>query len=197
MESEKTVDSAALRDALTRPFAPSQVRQRPGPGKRPFRYVAGPAVIDRLLEAMGSAFSWKVEKAELVTQETGEGPVSYWVVLGSLSLPGMGVRAGIGTHRAESVEAAKAAETDALKRAAVKFGVGLHLYEEEGGGNGAGNPPSGRGGYDRRTNGNGHAPAASRPVPAGNDSGNGNGGRRFGRMPPSPPSYDDRDDPFS
>jgi hypothetical protein len=185
-----TEDSAVDSGALMRPFEPSQIRQRPGPGKRPFSYISGPAVIDRLLVATGSAFSWKVDKVELITQETGEGPVSYWVVLGSLSIAGMGIRAGIGTHPAESVEAAKAAETDALKRAAVKFGVGLHLYEEE---SGVGNVSAGRNGYDRRSNGNGHANSPARPVTAGY----GNGNRGAGRASPPSPPYDDGNDPFA
>ena len=37
----------------------------------------------------------------------------------------------MGTHPADGVEAAKAAETEAFKRAALKFGVGLHLYEDD------------------------------------------------------------------
>jgi hypothetical protein len=180
---DRTVDSGAL----MRPFDPSQIRQRPGPGKRPFSYISGPAVIDRLLEATGSAFSWKVDKVELITQATGEGPVSFWVVLGSLSIAGMGVRAGIGTHPAESVEAAKAAETDALKRAAVKFGVGLHLYEEEGG-NGAGASPAPRNGNYPNGNGSGNRKAAA---------GSGNGHRGSGRTPPPPPYYPEGDDPFA
>lgn len=194
-------------EALTRPFEAGEVKQRPGPGRKAFSYVSGQTVIGRLLTAAGSAFSWKVERVELVTQETGEGPTSYWMVLGLLSVRGLGVRAGIGTHPAESVEAPKAAETDALKRAAVKFGVGLHLYDEDGGvavgsgnGNGSGHRPTAPsangshvGGSYRNGSASGHAAGHPRTTSATN----GNGSRGVGRSASAPPLCHDEDDPFA
>lgn len=119
-------------EELMRPFDGSQVRQRMGPGKRPLDYISGPDVIRRLLDATGNHFSWNVERVQLVTHETASnGPVGMWIVQGTLSVGDLGYRSGVGTHPADSVEAAKAAETDALKRAAIKFGVGLHLYEDD------------------------------------------------------------------
>ena len=60
-----------------------------------------------------------------------------WLVHGTLTVDTLGSRSGVGTHPADGVEAAKAAETDAFKRAALKFGVGLHLYEDDA----SGTPP--------------------------------------------------------
>jgi hypothetical protein len=94
MATEDSQDSVVDGAALMRPFAPSQIRQRPGPGKKAFSYVSGPDVIGRLLDATGNAFSWKVERADLIHQDTESGPVAYWVVVGTLALGGRGVRAG-------------------------------------------------------------------------------------------------------
>lgn len=120
-------------EALMRPFEGSQVRQRTGPGRKPLDYVSGPDVMRRLLDATGNHFSWSVEKVQLVPVETQNGQSFLWLVLGTLTVGEFGSRSGVGTHPADGVEAAKAAETDALKRAAVKFGVGLHLHEDEAG----------------------------------------------------------------
>ena len=120
-------------EELMRPFDGSQVRQRMGPGRKPLDYISGPDVIRRLLDATGNRFSWNVERVQLVNHETASGSVGMWIVQGTLSLGDLGYRSGVGTHPADSVEAAKAAETDALKRAAIKFGVGLHLYEDDSG----------------------------------------------------------------
>lgn len=115
------------RELLVKPFERGQVRQRQGPGKTQLDYVSGADVIRRLLDATGNHYSWNVEKVELMPLGTG----TMWLVHGTLTLEGLGYRSGVGTHPADSVEAAKAAETDALKRAAVKFGIALHLYEDE------------------------------------------------------------------
>jgi hypothetical protein len=58
------------------------------------------------------------------------------VVIGTLTIPGLGSRAGIGAHPldegAGEDAAYKSAECDALKRAAMAFGVGLRqLYLEK------------------------------------------------------------------
>lgn len=115
------------RELLVKPFERGQVRQRQGPGKTQLDYVSGADVIRRLLDATDNHYSWNVEKVELMPLGTG----TMWLVYGTLTLEGLGYRSGVGTHPADSVEAAKAAETDALKRAAVKFGIALHLYEDD------------------------------------------------------------------
>ncbi|RYF59398.1 MAG: hypothetical protein EOO39_33275 [Cytophagaceae bacterium] len=118
-------------EVLMRPFDGSQVRQRTGPGRKPLDYISGSDVMRRLLDATGNHFSWSVEKVQLIPLETPNGPSFLWLVLGTLTVGDLGSRSGVGTHPSDGVEAAKAAETDALKRAAVKFGVGLHLHEDD------------------------------------------------------------------
>lgn len=127
------MDDAGINvEELMRPFDGSQIRQRMGPGRKALDYVSGPDVIRRLLDATGNHFTWNVDRVQLLIQDTPNGgSVSLWVVQGTLIVGDLGSRSGVGTHPADSVEAAKAAETDALKRAAIKFGVGLHLYEDD------------------------------------------------------------------
>lgn len=180
-------------EELMRPFEGTQIKQRMGPGRKSLDYVSGPDILRRLLDSTENRFSWKVERADLVSQETENGPVYVWVVQGTLSLPEMGVRSGIGTHPADSPEAPKAAETDAFKRAAVKFGVGLHLYEEEPSGQ---NGATASAGYEGNGRGGGNNGGRTyRPPAAAGRGGSGNGAAR--RAPTSPPDFDEGDNnPF-
>jgi hypothetical protein len=113
---------------LAAPFPPELVRQRPGSGRNTFDYVSGAEVIKRVLNATGGRFTWSVTSIQMVQEQSGHG---CWLVRGTLTIPDLGCRDGIGTHPAEGVDAAKAAETDAFKRAALKFGVALSIYLEE------------------------------------------------------------------
>lgn len=117
----------ADKQLLARPFDPETIRQRPGSGRTMFDYVPGGDVIARVIQATDNAFGWTVDHVELMQQNEA----AYWVVRGTLTIPELGSRDGLGTHPAESVDAPKAAETDAFKRAAVKFGVALHLYTDD------------------------------------------------------------------
>lgn len=113
---------------LAAPFPPELVRQRPGSGRNTFDYVSGADVIKRVIDATGGHFTWSVTSIQMVQEQSGHG---CWLVRGTLTIPELGSRDGIGTHPAEGIDAAKAAETDAFKRAAVKFGVALSLYLDE------------------------------------------------------------------
>jgi len=122
---------------LTKPF--DNVRTREGAAGRSFDYVAGGDVLERILEATQGQYDWQILDIRLVegqakaNRKTGEvyTTPAVWMVHGRLTLPGLGSRDGVGTQVAENEESPKAAETDALKRSAVKFGVALHLYLAE------------------------------------------------------------------
>lgn len=124
-------------EILTQPF--DNVRTREGAGGKQFSYVAGGDILDRILSATDGHYDWEILNIRLIdgqtraNKKTGEvyTAPSVWMVHGRLSLPGMGRRDGVGTATAESEESPKSAETDALKRAAVKFGVALHLYRKD------------------------------------------------------------------
>jgi len=117
----------ADKQLLTQPFDPVTIRQRPGSGRNVFDYVPGGDVIARVIQATDNTFGWTVDHVELIQQSSA----AYWLVRGTLTIPELGSRQGLGTHPADSVDSVKAAETDAFKRAAVKFGVALHLYTDD------------------------------------------------------------------
>lgn len=119
---------------LQKPF--DNVRSREGAGGKHFSYVAGGDILARILEATEGMFDWEIIDLRLIegqskaNKRTGEVYTTppVWMVHGRLTLPGLGTRDGIGTATAETEESPKSAETDAIKRAAVKFGVALQLY---------------------------------------------------------------------
>lgn len=113
-------------DLLRRPFAPGVTKQRPVGGGM-VDYVPIANVVDRLNRACAQ-WNWRVSDIRVIDLPiTRKGtptttPVVH--VVGELQIPGLGARQAIGTSPAEGTEdAAKIAESDALKRAANGFGV--------------------------------------------------------------------------
>ncbi len=115
-------------ELLGRPFLPEAIQTR-RIGGREASYVPISAVIHRLNRAAGS-WTWRVvsistENMSLV-RKGDLVDVMVSTVIGALEVPGLGVREGVGTHPCEGGEdAAKAAASDALKRAASLYGVPL------------------------------------------------------------------------
>jgi len=124
-------------DVLTRPFDPAQIKQREGRGGKLLDYLETHAVITRLNEAFGGAWSF-----EVLDFKTMEGEI---VVHGKLTAVGI-TKTQFGSaevHRTRGEDGQKgaplsvgddlkAAASDALKKCATLFGVGLHLYEKGG-----------------------------------------------------------------
>jgi hypothetical protein len=120
-------------DVLTRPFAPEQIRQREGRGGKMLDYLETHAVIARLNEAFNGAWSF-----EVLDFKTMEGEI---VVHGKLTAVGV-TKTQFGSsevHRLKGQDGEKgapvsigddlkAAASDALKKCATLFGVGLELY---------------------------------------------------------------------
>ncbi len=148
-----TSDVDLITARLTEPFPRDAIELKNG---KP--YVPHEVVRERLIEATGNRFDWSIDQvlfrddgvtrrpADRTTGETRR-PMSM-VVIGTLTIPGMGSRAGIGAHPldegAGEDAAYKSAECDALKRAAMAFGVGLRqLYLEK--------PSGGRSGRNRES----------------------------------------------
>jgi hypothetical protein len=123
------------RSILQAPFRPEQIKQRQGSFGKPLSYVEGNAVIARLNQAFSHAWSFEVLSIDINT-DAGE-------VIAHVRISADGVvKEGYGgsqiKRQRESKEIIdlgndiKAACTDALKKAATLFGVGLHLYQDTG-----------------------------------------------------------------
>ncbi len=116
------------KDALVRPFAPEQIRTRPGQGGKSLSYVETHAVIARLNEAADFDWSFEVAKHEVLADEV--------IVLGKLTIDGITKMAFGGSsvtrdNSGKEVSLAddlKAATSDAIKKTASLFGIGLELY---------------------------------------------------------------------
>lgn len=120
-----TANWQEIRRALAAPFAPDAVEWRPqgktGPGKRVqlLPYIDARDVQDRLDETVG-VDGWSFALEPLVTSG-GE----LTVARGRLEILGV-AKDDVGT--ASNFEASKGCASDALKRAAVQWGIGRYLY---------------------------------------------------------------------
>jgi len=129
-----------MTEALTQPFPPQFIEHKNGQS-----FVPHEIVRDRVIEATGNQFDWTIDQVlfrddgvtrRATNRETGETPRPWtMIVIGTLTIPGLGSRAGIGAHPLDAGAgedaAYKSAESDAFKRAAMAFGVGLRqLYIE-------------------------------------------------------------------
>lgn len=115
-------------ELLTRPFAPDQIRERPGQHGKTLRYVDIAAVIERLNEAFSFDWSFEIVRHEIQDGET--------IVLGKLTAEGV-VKSAFGgsnvtTDRVGNVvslaDDLKAAASDSLKKCASLLGVALDLH---------------------------------------------------------------------
>lgn len=113
-------------ELLREPFPKEKVKQREGARGMRFDYVEGGDILERLIEATENNYSWRITSLQIIND--GKSLTPYWMCRGTLSIPGIGDRDGVGTAVLLNEDAAKSAVTDALKRAAVLFGVALHLY---------------------------------------------------------------------
>lgn len=130
-----------ITEILMRPFAEEEIADRQIGGGRMANYVAGETVIRRLIEATGNQYNVSIKKVErlpwpdrtdkktgeLITQE-------LWVSYVELTIPGLGTREHMGVQvidiKAGAEDMIKGVVTDALKKAATLFGVGLELYDK-------------------------------------------------------------------
>jgi hypothetical protein len=143
------------RQLLEQPFSADQIKQREGGSGRAIDYIEGHSVIQRLNDAFESHWSFEIVSHEIHQEEV--------VVIGKLTAGSL-AKSQFGSSRItrnrdtkEIVSLAddlKAAATDALKKCATLFGVGLHLYSAK---NGNGNHSNGHGNdHDGRNGGNGN-----------------------------------------
>jgi hypothetical protein len=120
------------RELLAQPFDRSQIKQREGAFGDQLDYVEGATVIQRLNDALEGDWAFEVVEHQIHEHEV--------LVLGKLSHEGIvkmqfGKSAITRTRTTNALvslgDDLKAAATDALKKCATLFGVGLHLYFDE------------------------------------------------------------------
>ena len=103
--------------ALKRPFEPRKLKWRKGPGGKELVYITARDVMDRLDEAVGVS-GWETSYREVMGRVVCEL---------TLRIEGNTITKCDGADDTAN-EGAKGALSDALKRAAVQFGVGRYLY---------------------------------------------------------------------
>jgi hypothetical protein len=129
-------ESAILAD-LAEPFPDSQIRSRQGGGGRSLAYVPGYAVINRLNRVCGkhrTTWDWRITEREWRPFVQGQQKLDGLIILGELTILRLGTRAGMGVQLLSErggEDMVKGASTDALKKAATLFGVGIDLYGED------------------------------------------------------------------
>jgi len=106
-------------ELLTQPFPDHEIKHRPGPGGKSLSYVSGASITQRLNQAFDHQWSYDIVKS------WDDGTTVF--VQGSLEAGGE-KKVNIGTAESSKPDALKSATTDALKRCALLFGIGLHLY---------------------------------------------------------------------
>jgi hypothetical protein len=115
--------------ALSRPF--TDIKTRPGRNGQSISYVEAHAIVQRLNDALGGDWSFRVLEKEVVDGEV--------IVLGELRT-GDTVKQAFGSSEVTKTrdgkvvclgDDCKAAATDALKKAATLLGVALQLYGAE------------------------------------------------------------------
>ena len=120
------------RELLEKPFSPEQIKQRQGSFGQTLDYVSGYSVIERLNEAFESQWSFEIVQHEIKMDEV--------IVIGKLTAEAI-VKTQFGSSKitktkdtGEIISLAddlKSAATDALKKCATLFSVGLHLYADK------------------------------------------------------------------
>ena len=133
---------AECKRRLCDPFPAELIEEKNG-----LSYLPHEVIRQRLIEATGNCFDWTIDQIlfrdDGVTRRakdrtTGETPRPLsMVVVGRLTIPELGTRPGIGAHPLDAGAgedaAYKSAESDAVKRAAMAFGVALEqLYVQTG-----------------------------------------------------------------
>jgi recombination DNA repair RAD52 pathway protein len=126
----------AVSEVLRKAFDKSVIQQRVGGGGKKLDYIEGHVINLRLIEATRNNFSFVItdeKEYDWGTSKQGEAQILH-KVRGQLTIPGLGTREGTGVQIitvGKSEDLWKSAETDAMKKAASKFGVALHLYGDD------------------------------------------------------------------
>jgi hypothetical protein len=118
--------------ALSEPFPPEQIKTRAGGGGRQLRYITARHAMNRLDMVLGPENWWDEYRVVgdvlyclLTIVLPGGESVTKW---GAGGFKTMTEKTRDGSFEVDQENTDKTGESDALKRAAVKFGVGRDLY---------------------------------------------------------------------
>lgn len=121
------------RTLLEKPFEPSQVKQRQGSFGHILDYVEGPVITARLNDAFDASWSFEIVN-HWILKETNEVMVLCKLTAENVIKMAFGSKEIVRDKSTKAIislgDDLKAASTDALKKAASLFGVGLYLYSE-------------------------------------------------------------------
>lgn len=124
--SDDVWDMTAVTKELERPFSPDEIEHRTVARGQTKPYLTGATVIRRLNRATGN--QWDLEVLDL--EERMMFGKQLLVARVALTIPGLGRRCHLGVQRIDDgggEDLLKGAVTDALKKAATLFGLGLDL----------------------------------------------------------------------
>lgn len=141
------------KEIIVNPIPDQLIKQRPGGGGKSLSYLSGSTIVDILNQSFDYLWDWETEKEWIQESQpkynpkfdkepTPQGPVAH--VKGKLTVhlsqgdgtflkiskTGYGSKAVLGAQ-ADQESVFKAAGTDAIKKAASLFGIGLELYRDE------------------------------------------------------------------
>jgi len=156
------------RELLEKPFEPNQIKQREGNFGRTLEYIEGHSVIQRLNDAFELEWSFEILEHKILENS------NEVIVLGKLTAGDI-VKSQFGSSNITKAKETgniisladdlKSAGTDALKKCATMFGIGLQLYGNGQAKGGSGQSGNGNAGSNN-SNGGGNG--------SGNQNGNGN-----------------------
>lgn len=122
------MDKNVISAKLGEPFPQQALKSRRAGGGKDLTYVEGHTVIHRLNDATENTWNFSVDKIERTEIDPANAVLMAYV---TLEIPGLGKRSHIGVQSVNArggEDLVKGCVTDALKKAATLFGVGLELY---------------------------------------------------------------------
>jgi recombination DNA repair RAD52 pathway protein len=151
-EIMKAQQPERLKEVIEQKLNPNWIKQRKGRGGMMLDYLEGHRVISILNDATDYKWSFEIISKETISPKKGK---EFIEVLGKLTIPGVGVKQAYGTKElyGDQSQAAKAATTDALKKAASMAGVGLELWSDDEPANDYNNNSNGNSNYNNNGNG--------------------------------------------
>lgn len=113
------------------------IKQRPGAGGKQLSYIEAHQVIQRLNECFNGEFSFQIDDvsevgAEIIVRGTLSVQLEEGRIIKKSNIGTAAIKTNRTSGEVESIgDTYKSAASDCLKRCAVLFGVGLHLYTDD------------------------------------------------------------------